>query len=125
MPAEWEPHRGTWLAWPHKRSDWPGKFGPVRWVYADIVRALSRHEEVSVIVRDAEHHTEARKALTAAGADLGRVAFHVVPTDRGWVRDSGPIFVRDGAGNRVVLDWHFNAWAKYPDWTLDDRIPAY
>ena len=125
MPAEWEPHAGTWLAWPYRRSDWPGKFAPVRWVYGEIVRTLARRETVNVVVRDVAQRAEASKVLRAAHADLARVEFHECPTDRSWLRDSGPIIVKDGAGGRVALDWHFNAWAKYPDWTADDRLPGF
>ncbi|OWK43657.1 Agmatine deiminase [Fimbriiglobus ruber] len=124
MPAEWEPHRGTWLAWPHRRSDWPGKFAPIPWVYGEIARTLARHENVNVLVRDAEQRAAARKVLVAVGADRERVRFYKCPNDRSWVRDSGPIFVTAAGGERAVLDWHFNAWAKYPDWTRDDKIPA-
>ena len=125
MPAEWEPHASTWLAWPHRRSDWPGKFAPIPWVYAEIVRALTRHEVVNLIVRGPKMHARAAAALASAGADLGRVRFHTHPTDRSWVRDSGPIVVADGEGRRAGLDWHFNAWAKYPDWTRDDQLPRF
>lgn len=125
MPAEWEPHAGTWLAWPHRRSDWPGKFTPIPWVYTEIVRTLSRFEDVNVLVRDAAMQQDARRKLRAAHADLARVHFHVCPNDRGWVRDSGPIFVVNAAGERVALDWRFTAWAKYPDWEVDDRIPQF
>mgnify|MGYP002779886849 CR=1 FL=1 len=115
MPAEWEPHAATWLAWPHRESDWPGKLDLIPWVYAEIVRALTRHEHVNLIVPDAARAATAADILTRAGADMGRVRLWERPTDRSWVRDSGPIFVRDAAGGRVALDWHFNAWAKYPD----------
>lgn len=125
MPAEWEPHRGTWLAWPHRRSDWPGKFPPIPWVYCEIVRTLSRFEEVNVLVRDAKQQGAAKRVFNAVHADMNRVRFHVCPNDRGWVRDSGPIFVKDGAGNPVALDWGFTAWAKYPDWQVDDRIAGF
>lgn len=124
MPAEWEPHAATWLAWPHRRSDWPGKFAPIPWVYAEIVRALTRHEPVNLVVRGPKMEARVRTILTSAGADLGRVGFVHHPTDRSWVRDSGPIFVVDDTGGRVALDWHFNAWAKYPDWLHDDRLPG-
>lgn len=125
MPAEWEPHAATWLAWPHRRSDWPGRFGPIPWVYTEIVRALSRHERVNLIVRGPKAQARAAAMLAGVGVDLAQVGFWSLPTDRGWVRDSGPIFVADDAGRREVLDWHFNAWAKYPDWTRDDRLPAF
>ncbi len=125
MPAEWEPHRGTWLEWPHRRSDWPGKFAPIPWVYGEIVRALARHEEVNLLVTDPVQQAAARKVLTRAGANLARVNFHTCLNDRSWVRDSGPIFVTDPAGGKAALDWGFNAWAKYPEWVYDDRIPAF
>ncbi len=125
MPAEWEPHAGTWLAWPHREADWPGKFEPIRWVYAEIVRTLARHETVNLLVADEAASAAMFECLGQAGADVGNVRSWVVPTDRSWVRDSGPIFVVDGAGGKGVLDWHFNAWAKYPDWSLDDLVPGF
>ena len=125
MPAEWSPHAGTWIAWPHRRSDWPGKFAPIRWVYAEIVRTLARFEPVNVIVRDAEQRAMVVRTLKVAGADLKSVTLHECPTDRSWLRDSGPIIVHDAAGDRLALDWHFNGWAKYDDWHLDDRVPAF
>jgi agmatine deiminase len=125
MPAEWEPHAATWLAWPHRESDWPGKFAPIPWVYAEIVRALTRHEPVNLIVTDEPAAGAVRDLLCRAGADTNRVRFWPAPTDRSWVRDSGPIFVRGSDGARVALDWRFSAWAKYPDWHQDDRVPQF
>ena len=125
MPAEWEPHAGTWLGWPQRESDWPGKLHLIPWVYAEIVRALSRYETVNLILADDATAAAARDILTRAGADMNRVRLWPLPTDRSWLRDSGPIFVRDSAGRRVALDWRFNAWAKYPDWQQDDRVPAF
>lgn len=125
MPAEWEPHAGTWLAWPHRRSDWPGKFAPIKWVYGEIVRTLARFEPVNVICRDAEQRAEARRVLALAHADPVNVHYHLCPNDRGWVRDNGPIFAKDTAGGRAVLDFGFTAWAKYPDWEVDDRIAGF
>jgi agmatine deiminase len=125
MPAEWEPHAATWLAWPHNENDWPGKFEPIKWVYAEIARALTRHETVNLVVSDPGAADEAGDMLTRAGADMGRVKLWSRATDRSWVRDSGPIFVRDAAGQKVALDWRFNAWAKYDNWTEDDRLPEF
>ena len=62
MPAEWEPHDATWLAWPHHRDDWPGKFEPIPWVYAEIIRHLARHERVELIVNDAASEKRARQS---------------------------------------------------------------
>jgi agmatine deiminase len=123
MPAEWEPHQATWLAWPHNPEDWPGKFQAIPWVYAEIVRLLSAHERVHILVNDAKAEQRAQSILERAGATLERVSFHRWPTNRVWTRDSGPIFVRDAADCVAITDWRFNAWAKYPDWQLDDQVP--
>ncbi|MGA2391127.1 MAG: agmatine deiminase family protein [Candidatus Sulfotelmatobacter sp.] len=93
MPAEWEPHAATWLAWPHYHGDWPGKFEPIPWVYTEIARNLSRHERVELIVNDAAAERRVRKLLTRADVALGNVRFHRWPTNRVWLRDSGCIFV--------------------------------
>jgi agmatine deiminase len=125
MPAEWEPHEATWLAWPHERTDWPGKFAPIPWVYADIVRNLSRVERVRILVSDGKEKRQAQDALKQSGANLGAVDFYIVPTDRGWIRDFGPIFVKrddfgGGKSEIAVTNWRFNAWAKYGNWKRDD-----
>lgn len=125
MPSEWDPHRGTWLAWPHRKSDWPGKFAPIVTVYSEIVKAVSARETVNVLVAGEAMRARAATLLQSVRADTANVRFHTCPTDRSWVRDSGPIFAHDHNGGRVALDWHFNAWAKYPDWTRDDRVPAF
>jgi agmatine deiminase len=120
MPAEWEPHAATWLAWPHNRKDWPGKFTPIPLVYAEIIRHLARHERVELIVADAEAELKVRKLLARTGAPGGNVRCHHWPTDRIWVRDSGCTFTQgDGLG---AVKWRFNAWAKYPNWQQDEEI---
>jgi agmatine deiminase len=124
MPAEWEPHEATWIAWPHEREDWPGKFGPIPWAYAEIVRHLSRSERVRICVQDTAEGKRAMRMLHRAGADLRRVEFFPFPTDRVWVRDSAALFVKDAAGEVAVTDWRFNAWAKYDNWNRDDALPG-
>ena len=129
MPAEWEPHRATWVAWPHKRSDWPGKLEAVRWCYVEIVRRLSTVEPVEIVFGDPGSERRALRRLEKAGVDMARVSVHRFPTDRSWVRDSGGTFVRrpatPGAPAEVALvDWRFNGWAKYHDWARDDRLPG-
>ena len=120
MPAEWEPHAATWLSWPHEKTDWPGKFAPVPWVYADIVRHLSQVERVRILVEGPTQERAIRRMLTCAGANLSAVDFFHVPTNRGWIRDFGPIFVRNDKNGIAATNWHFNAWAKYDDWKKDD-----
>jgi agmatine deiminase len=144
MAAEWEPHASTWLAWPHYKDDWPGKFEPIPWVYAEIIRHLGRRERIDLIVKDDAHESRARKILERANALSENVHFHCWPTDRVWTRDSGCTFVvadappadtdQDHApeigkskdlifsSHLAAVDWRFNAWAKYPNWHRDEKI---
>ena len=121
MPAEWEPHAATWLAWPHNRMDWPGKFAAIPFVFAEIIRHLGRRERVELLVQDDAAAAKARAFLARSGALSDNVRFHVLPTDRIWLRDSGCTFVQEGAAPKAVK-WTFNAWAKYDNWQLDEKI---
>ena len=144
MPAEWEPHAATWLAWPHHEADWPGKMEAVRWVYGEMVRKISPGELVRILVRHRAEQKLAASCLKRAGCDLKQVEFIVHMTNRGWMRDSGPIFVRrkgragsplpaDGRRARsdaphqksdtAIVHFHFNAWAKHDDWQKDTKVP--
>ncbi len=133
MPAEWEPHEATWLGWPNNKTDWPGKLDTIRWVYGEMVRKISQGELVRILVR---HKAEAENAgdyLKRANCTMKRVQFVMHPTNRGWTRDSGPIFVRRNAASvtdrryrrsdTAIVHFHFNAWAKYRDWQKDRRVP--
>ncbi len=124
MPAEWEPHEATWIAWPHNRDDWPGRFAPIPWVYGEIVRKLAGVERVRILVEHADHEQGARRVLRKVGADLDAVEFFRVATDRVWTRDYGPIFVRRAAGEVAITNWRFNGWAKYDNWKRDDAVTA-
>lgn len=129
MPAEWEPHEATWIAWPHNREDWPGKFPTIPWVYTEIVRVLSQAEPVKILVRGKKMGRKAADRLDRAGVDLGQVSFVKAPNDRVWARDSGPTFVVnpsvEAEEQRVgLVDWRFNGWAKYGNHLRDDRLPA-
>ncbi len=121
MPAEWEPHEATWLAWPHNSEDWPGKFAAIHWVYVEIVRQLARHERVEILIEDDRLYRRVQKMLGDSILELDNVRFHRAATDRSWVRDSGPTFVKDGDEVQAVC-WRFNAWAKYSNWTKDVLI---
>lgn len=127
MPAEWEPHEGTWLAWPHNKEHWPGKFEPTPLNYVEIVRALAGSEKVFLIVKDQAMEEEARGYLNNGGLSpklLENVIFYHIPTDSSWMRDTGPIFVRDRKGKLVITDWIFNAWGdKYKPYDRDDVVP--
>jgi agmatine deiminase len=152
MPAEWEPHAATWLGWPHNATDWPGKIAAIPWVYGEICRKLAPGERLQILVNSARHEAAARRVLAASGVPRDASRFLCFPTNRGWTRDSGPIFVRRGTGPRnvptvrksltvatlaanrralpassksglAIMRFRFNGWAKYPDWRKDDQVP--
>ena len=124
MPAEWNPHRATWLSWPHHEPDWPGKLASIPWVYSEIARVIADFEPVEILCHSEAVRESARAALDAHAVRRDRIRLHVVATDRVWLRDSAPTGVIDPSGAVVLLDWAFNAWAKYDNWQLDDRVGA-
>jgi agmatine deiminase len=127
MPAEWEPHAATWLAWPHKEESWPGNFAPIPGVWVEMVRALAPHEHVNILVNDAAAAAAVRDLLHAARVPGDAVSLHLIPTNDAWARDHGPTFVTrrvDGRSELAAIDWVYNAWGgKYPPWDLDDIVP--
>jgi len=130
MPAEWERHEATWLGWPHNASDWPGKFEIIPWVYGEMARKIAQGEKINLIVRHAADEKLARHIFKSVGVDLRQVRFVTHPTNRGWTRDTGPIFVRrpKAEGGRqkaetAIVHFHFNGWAKYDNWRKDTRVP--
>jgi agmatine deiminase len=127
MPAEWEPHEATWIVWPHNQDDWPGKFATIPWVYAEIVRHLHQSEKVRILVQDVSMEKRIQGMLFHTGVDFEQVSFFHFPTDRVWIRDFGPIFVKNeqsGSAEIAITNWGFNAWAKYSNWRKDNRIPS-
>ena len=129
MPAEWERHEATWLGWPHNSTDWPGKLDTIRWVYGEMVRKIGEGELVRILVNDKKEESLARSYLRRAVADLRQLRFVQHATNRGWTRDSGPIFVKRkkskdvGRAETAIVHFHFNAWAKYNNWQKDRRVP--
>jgi agmatine deiminase len=121
FPAEWSRHDATWIAWPHHEPDWPGKLGPIPWVYAEIARVLAQYERVEILCHDAGVKASAEETLAAHDVRTN-VRLHVVPNDRVWLRDSAPTFVRDETGAVQLMNWGFNAWAKYPNFARDAEI---
>jgi agmatine deiminase len=126
MPAEWEPHAATWIAWPHNRRDWPGKIAPVQWVYGEIARKVTLGENLRILVNSPVHEKQAQRILNRVGVEAGKIEFFRIPSNRGWTRDTGPIHLLCEKPRRAlaIAGFAFNAWAKYPDWDLDRRIPA-
>lgn len=126
LPAEWEKHEATWIGWPHNTADWPGKFSPIIWVYCEIVRKISEDEKVRIIVENVYHKEKAIKALHNSNVLLTNVEFFILKTDRGWTRDSGPIFVKSQADKKLnLVQFKFNAWAKYSNYKNDSKLPEF
>lgn len=133
MPVEWAPHDATWLGWPAEETDWPGKLLQAKWGMCEFVRVLTRdsalrgvpHERVEMLCRNDAQRDEAAQMLDAAGATMDRVRLHVFDTDRTWLRDCAPTFVRDTSTNALVaIDWRFTGWARYPNHRKDDLVPT-
>ena len=132
MPAEWEPHAATWLGWPHNASDWPGKFEVIPWIYGEMIRKISAAENIRLIVRHEKDKQFARHIFKHVGVDLRKIQFVIHPTNRGWTRDTGPIFVRkknpkseirNPKSETAIVHFHFNGWAKYDNWRKDTKVP--
>src|SRR5271154_5091752 len=126
MPAEWAPHEATWIAWPHNHEDWPDKFEPIPWIYAEIVRLLALGERVHIFVQPSQRGRfvkDVAAILKRNDVNLSHVTLHTQPTDRVWTRDSGPIFLKDEK-KQALCDFKFNAWAKYDNNALDDKLPG-
>lgn len=126
MPAEWDPHRATWLAWPRNSDTWPAPLDVVREIWMQMILAISPAEEVCLLVNDCTTQAEVSRRLRAAGASMERVIFYTIPTVDVWIRDYGPTFVtrKKGEEERLgFIDWIFNAWGeKYQDYTQDDSV---
>lgn len=123
LPAEWEKHEATWIGWPANKEDWPGKFTPIQWVYGEIVRCISRAEKVRVIVQSKIHEAKAEAVLKSINSDISNIEFYILQTNRNWLRDAGPQFVENQNGETVLINFDFNAWAKYDNYKLDAKIP--
>jgi agmatine deiminase len=120
MPAEWEPHDSTWLAWPHNQEDWPGRFEPIPWVYGEIVKRLSQVERVNILLQNDEAEFSARNVFDKCGVNWEAIEFHQIPTDRAWARDFAPLFVKSHASQIAATKWRFNGWAKYENHLRDE-----
>ncbi len=125
FPAEWEPHAATLLAWPVNKADWPGKFGPIPWVFAEIVRALAQREPVHLLIPSRAAKPKIADILKRAHADLSRVQFIPLALDRGWMRDCSPAFVTRGKRELGAVQFGFNAWAKYDNWRKDAKAAPF
>jgi agmatine deiminase len=127
FPAEFAPHRATWLSWPHKEASWPGKIASIYPSYCKFVNELTRGEEVCINVNDDRMLGSATACLRNGGVNLDRISFYINPTNDAWCRDHGPAFLINPASpdKKVIVDWDYNAWGgKYPPFDLDDIVPT-
>lgn len=127
FPAEFAPHRATWLSWPHKEASWPGRIDRIFPVYAQFVKLVAEGETVCINVSDAAMKSAATRWLEQAGTDMGNIAFYFNPTDDAWCRDHGPAFLINPGNDprKIIVDWGYNAWGdKYPPYDQDDVIPS-
>ncbi len=121
MPAEWEAHSQTWMIWPERPDNWRLGGKPAQAAFAAVARAIARFEPVTVGVSAAQYENACARL---AGADIRLVE---LSSDDAWVRDTGPTFVVDDAGEVRGVDWTFNAWGGfagglYAPWNLDDQV---
>ncbi|RTL47209.1 MAG: agmatine deiminase family protein [Sphingobacteriales bacterium] len=126
FPAEWHPHRATWLSWPHKEASWPGKINTIYSPYAQFIKAVSAGERVCINVADGKMEQFAAEILQQASVDLSMIDFFHHPTNDAWCRDHGPAFLlHHTEQKKAIVDWNYNAWGnKYPPYDLDDIIPT-
>lgn len=126
MPAEWQPHTATWLAWPHNTVTWPDQLPQVQEIYLSMIAALQEREGVHLLVNDAATAAQVTQRL-GHQKRAERLVLHQWRTADVWLRDSGPIFVTAAAATAAPLaisDWGFNAWGgKYPELLPDNDIP--
>ncbi len=123
LPAEWEKHQATLLAFPHEGSDWPGKFTAIKWALIEIIRKVTEYEPVVLILKTDRHRKEVHSMLTKAHADTSQLSYIIQPTNRSWMRDSAPVIVKTANGKKEALQFRFNGWAKYPNYRLDKQVP--
>jgi agmatine deiminase len=125
MPAEWEPHEATWLAWPHNRETWPDQLEAVKQAWIEMIRTLAPGEKVCLLVNDEQTRAEAEERLRRVGTPMKQVSIWLIPTVDVWIRDYGPTFVTREAEPRGLAfnDWVFNGWGgKYESYLKDDAV---
>ncbi len=127
FPAEFAPHKATWLSWPHKEASWPGKIQSIFPSYVAFIKTLVRFEEVNINVCDEAMKARAMQLLQDAGVEMSRIHFYMHPTNDAWCRDHGPAFLmnKQDPTKKAIVDWNYNAWGnKYPPFDQDDVIPT-
>lgn len=122
FPAEWEKQQGILLCFPHNGNDWPGKYEAIQWAFVEFIKKVTTFEEVFLVVADEKLKAKVIAMLEIASVNTNAVSFIIHKTNRSWMRDSGPIIVKNGT-KREALDFNFNGWAKYNNYQLDKWVP--
>lgn len=122
FPAEWEKQQGILLCFPHNGKDWPGKYEAVQWAFVEFIKKIATFEQVFLVVADENQKNKVAEMLETAHVELTKVSYIIHKTNRSWMRDSGPIIVKNEA-KREALNFNFNGWAKYKNIQLDKFIP--
>jgi agmatine deiminase len=123
FPAEWENQQGILLCFPHNGNDWPGKYGAIQWAFVEFIKKVTTFEEVVLVVADENLKAKVIGMLEIAEVKLKAVSFIIHKTNRSWMRDSGPIIVKNGS-KREALNFNFNGWAKYKNFQLDKFVTS-
>ena len=122
MPAEWEKQKSTLIGWPYNKKDWPGIFKNIPGVFAKIISKITESQEVKLLIKNSKSQNIIKKLLKANNANIRNVKFIICKTDRVWMRDTGPIFVKDKKNQNILLNWKFNGWAKYKNYKEDNKV---
>ncbi len=122
MPAEWERQRSTLIGWPYNKNDWPGKFKNIPKTFAKIISKITMSQEVNLLIKNHKSKNKIKKLLSKNNTKLQNVKFIICKTDRVWMRDTGPIFVKDKKNQNILLNWKFNGWAKYKNYRVDNKV---
>jgi agmatine deiminase len=122
FPAEWETQQGLLLCFPHNGNDWPGKYQAIQWAFVEFIKKVSTYESVFLVVKDEALKAKVIEKILLANVDIKQIKFIIKKTNRSWMRDSGPIIVKNGT-SREALNFNFNGWAKYANYRLDREVP--
>ena len=122
MPAEWEKQQSTLIGWPYNKDDWPDKFKNIPEVFAKIVSKITMSQKVNLLIKETKSKNLIKKLLLKNNTKMHNVKFIICKTDRVWMRDTGPIFVKNKKNKNILLNWKFNGWAKYKNYKADDKV---
>ena len=122
MPAEWEKQKSTLIGWPYNKKDWPNMFKNIPRVFAKIISKITESQEVNLLIKNSKSQNIIKKLLKENNTNISNIKFIICKTDRVWMRDIGPIFIKDKKNKNILLNWKFNGWAKYKNYKDDNKV---